>query len=170
MAKTTSKGVAAKATPAFDNELRPDLEVPCVDMVREGKLYYASKRTVGYTVTWDGFMDVQTIELGELNNMKATDSKFFKENWIVIPASFELRDEVLKYLHVDKYYTDTVDPYTLSGIFDTSIETMVERVNVMTESMRDAVISAAKDAIASGKLDSFKRIAALQEALGCKLT
>lgn len=170
MPKTSTKSTASKTIPTqTEIELRPDMEVPCVDMVRDGRLYYASKRTVGYTVVWDGFMDVQTIELQELSYMKATDSAFFKENWIAIPASFPYRDEVLKYLHIEKFYSDSIDPYTIDGLFEMSIESMVDRINAMSGSMRDAIAKVAREAVESGKLDSFKRIAALQDVLGCKL-
>ena len=69
-----------KAEPKVRKELPADLYVPCVSMIRTGKLVYVSKRQIGFEAIWRRFMDVQYIDLKELMAMRSTDVSFFAEN------------------------------------------------------------------------------------------
>lgn len=149
--------------------LSPDTQIPCVSMVKKGRLVYESKRTRGYKITWNNYMDIQSVDLSELVAMKASDLAFFSKNYIVIADSYERKDEVLKYLHVERYYDNTPDPHTLSTLFNVNVTEMVNRIKGMPVSVQESVAKAAQKAIADGTLDSLKRIAALEEVLGCKL-
>ena len=66
--------VEASAPKATVAELPRDLYVPCVSMVRSGRLIYASKRQMGYSVIWRNYMDTQYIELAELMAMPESPS------------------------------------------------------------------------------------------------
>lgn len=153
-----------------EEKLPSDLQVPCVSMVKLGKLIYQSKRQMGYRVVWESFLESQLVELSELIAMKNNALDFFKNNWIVIPDSFEYKDQVLKELRIAQYYKSVPDPYALNDLFILSIDEMVERIGSMTETVRDSLRGYVKDAVANGEVDSYKRIRALEDALSCKLT
>lgn len=150
-------------------ELKLDTYVPCVSMVKNGKLVYTSKRQLGYNVIWAQFGDVQYIELKELMAMRSTDVSFFVENWIVIEDSFEMKDEVLKKLHVTEMYRNAIGSEDVETLFVLPIDEMIKRIAAMTNSMRESVYLQAKEYVASENLDSIKRVKALETALGKKL-
>lgn len=165
-----STSASTKAKKAVKPELTPNTYVPCLSNIRNGELVYHSQRTNGYVVRWLNYLDEQLIELSELNAMKSTAIGFFTKNWIIIPDSFELKDEVLEYLHIKQFYNTVADPRAVNAVLNAPLDEMQMRIGELQPSARDLVVNAAKAAIADGSLDSFKRIAALEEALGCKLT
>lgn len=160
----TEPVVKIKAT-----DLPRDLYVPCVCMIRSGKLIYVSKRTIGYTVMWNNYMDVQYIELAELMAMRSSESKFFTENWIAIDDTFEYRDAVMERLRINDMYKNTPNPTALDNLFKLDIQLMKQRVQMMTATLKETVYAQAKDCIANQNLDSIVRIRALEEALGRSL-
>ena len=153
-----------------EDKLSPDLLVPCVSLVKVGDLIYQSSRQIGYRVVWHSFMETQNIELAELVTMKSTNLDFFSENWIVIPDYFEKKEQVMKMLRIEQYYQSTPDPFTLNELLNSDAETMIERINKMSPSVRDSIKGYAREAIAAGKVDSYKQIKALETALNCSLT
>ena len=166
-AVTTQPGVWTESKPSI--RLEANLLVPCASMIRVGKLVYESERTRGYKVEWNGFGEIQLIELGELVAMKGSALKFFSKNWISIPDSFDQKDEVLKYLGVARYYENTPDIFSIDKLFDLPVADMVAKIKGMPENSKDAVRAAASRAIADGVLDSLAKIHALESALECKL-
>lgn len=167
VAETTPVTAAIATHPSI--RLESNLLVPCASMIRVGKLVYKSERTRGYKVEWNGFGEIQLIELGELVAMKGSALKFFSKNWISIPDSFDQKDEVLKYLGVARYYENTPDIFSIDKLFDLPVADMVAKIKGMPENSKDAVRAAASRAIADGVLDSLAKIHALEGALECKL-
>lgn len=151
-------------------ELPSDLYVPCVSLIRTGKLIYCSRRQVGYEVIWKSFMDVQYIELKELMAMRSSDVSFFSENWIAIEDSFEYKDEVMEKLRIKEMYKNMSSTGEFDRLFLLPVAEMISRVSVMSKALRESVASYAKECIANDTLDSLKRIKALEGALGIKLT
>lgn len=172
-AVTTASPAAEKVRPAKvvkKKELSPTMYVPCISNVKYGQLVYSSSRTPGYIVRWNKYLDEQMIELSELNVMKLSAIGFFQNNWIVIPDSFELKDEVMEFLGIKHFYENMVDPQTINNLLNAPINEAVLEISSMQPSAKAHVIEMAKEAIANGTLDSLRRINALEEALGCKLT
>lgn len=167
VAETTPATAAVATQPSV--RLESNLLVPCASMIRVGKLVYESGRTRGYKVEWNGFGEIQLIELGELVAMKGSMLKFFSKNWISIPDSFDQKDEVLKYLGVTRYYENTPDIFSMDKLFDLPVADMVAKIKGMPENSKDAVRAAASKVIADGVLDSLAKIHALESALECKL-
>lgn len=167
VAETTPATAAVTTQPSI--RLEANLLVPCASMIRVGKLVYESERTRGYKVEWNGFGEIQLIELGELVAMKGSALKFFSKNWISIPDSFDQKDEVLKYLGVARYYENTPDIFSMDKLFDLPVADMVAKIKGMPENSKDAVRAAASKAIADGALDSLAKIHALEGALECQL-
>lgn len=176
MPKTKNTGaVSIEAAPSvktankkkFDPATNP--YVPCMSMVREGILIYSSKRSMGYTVVWNSYMEIQPVELNELISMKNTDYGFFKNNYIIIPDDYEFKDDVIKYLHVENCYQNVSSPYKVDSLFGGTIEQMVAKIGAMSADARNEAIVVAKKAIADGEIDSYKRIHALEDVFGCSL-
>ncbi len=159
----------ASVTPA-KKDLPVDLYVPCVSLVRTGKLVYSSRRQVGYEVVWKSFMDVQYIELKELMAMRSSDTSFFAENWIAIEDDFEYKDQVMEKLRITDMYKNMSNTGEFDRLFLLPIAEMVNRVSVMSKTLKESIASYAKDCIANDTLDSLKRIKALEGALGIKFS
>ena len=168
-ASVVKKESVVKAEVYSKPELTPNMLVPCMSLVRTGFLIYASKRTVGYQVIWHSFMETQFVELGELSAMKSSDYAFFENNWIVIPDSYELKQEVLKYLGVERCYEHALDVDGIQNLFDLSADEIIAKVFDMSDASKNAVRALAEKAITDGSLDSLQKIHALEYALNCKL-
>lgn len=151
-------------------ELPTDLYVPCVSLIRTGKLVYVSKRQIGYEAVWKRFMDVQYIELKELIAMRSTDSSFFSENWIAIEDDFEYKDAVMEKLRIKEMYKNMSSTGEFDRIFLLPIAEMTSRVSGMSKTLKESIASYAKECIENNTLDSLKRIKALEGALGVKLS
>lgn len=158
---------APKATVA---ELPRDLYVPCVSMVRSGRLIYASKRQMGYSVIWRNYMDTQYIELAELMAMRSSDPMFFSENWIVIDDEFEHKDAVVQKLRIKNMYANTPNMLELERLFVLPVDEMVHKIKSMSTSLKESVHLHAKEAVENGTLDSMKRIKAIENVLGKSIT
>lgn len=151
-------------------ELKMDLLVPCMSMVKNGKLIYQSKRQMGYSVIWNGFKDVQYLDLGELVAMKSTDTMFFSENWIVIPDSFDDKAAVIEFLRIKQYYSDDVNLFNIVNMINSNdANTVVARISEMSDGMQSNVLSIIRDLITDGSLDSISKIRALEKHFGCNL-
>ena len=151
-------------------ELPADLYVPCVSLIRTGKLVYSSRRQVGYEVVWKRFMDVQYIELKELMAMRSSEASFFSENWIAIEDDFEYKDEVMEKLRIKDMYKNMSNTGEFDRLLLLPIAEMVHRASAMSKTLKESVASYAKDCIENNTLDSLKRIKALEGALGIKLS
>lgn len=150
-------------------ELKMDMLVPCMDMVKDGKLIYKSKRQMGYMIVWESFQDVQYIDLAELVAMKATDMMFFTENWIVIPDSFEDKDAVMDFLRIKQYYSSDVNLYNIVDLLKEDASTIVSRIAEMSEGKQNNVLSIIRSLVQDGSLDSVSKIRALEKHFGCSL-
>lgn len=156
--------------PEKKKELKMDLLVPCVSMVKNGKLIYQSKRQMGYSVIWNGFKDVQYLDLGELVAMKSTDTMFFSENWIVIPDSFEDKAAVIEFLRIKQYYSDDVNLFNIASMINSNdANTIVARISEMSDGMQSNVLSIIRELIEDGSLDSVSKIRAIEKHFGCNL-
>lgn len=167
--KETVKAATKTNNTIEKKELKMDLLVPCVDMVKDGQLIYKSKRQMGYMVVWEGFQDMQYIDLGELVAMKATDMMFFTENWIAIPDSFEDKDAVMDFLRIKQYYSNDVNLYNIVDLLKADANTIVSRIAEMSDGKQGNVLSIIRSLVQNGSLDSVSKIRALEKHFGCSL-
>lgn len=158
---------AAKTTVA---ELPRDLYVPCVSLVRSGRLIYSSKRQMGYSVIWRNYMETQYIELVELMAMRSSDPMFFSENWIMIDDEFEHKDAVVQKLRIKDMYVHAPNMLELERLFVMPVDEMVHKIKSMSVSLKESVYLHAKEAVENGTLDSMKRIKAIEGVLGKSIT
>ena len=162
--------IATPAAKATVTELPRDLYVPCVSLVRSGRLIYSSKRQMGYSVIWRNYMDTQYIELAELMAMRSSDPMFFSENWIMIDDEFEHKDAVVQKLRIKDMYVNAPNMLELERLFVMPVDEMVHKIKSMSVSLKESVYLHAKEAVENGTLDSMRRIKAIEGALGKSIT
>ena len=129
-----------------------------------GSLIYHSNRSLGYTVEWSEFGEVQQIEFGELVAMRGSQRRFFEQNWILIEDA-----EILKKLGVDRYYINALTTDNFDSVFKMSADEIKEKVSKMSDGLKESIRLRAVELIKSGELDSLSAIKALGEVLGCDL-
>lgn len=128
-----------------------------------GKLIYISSRT-GETHEWDEYGDTEYFELSELVTMRNSQKRFFTENWIMIDDI-----DVLQFLGVEKYYEKALNSEDMDALFEFSPDEVKEKIQGMTDGMKNTVAFCASERIQNGTLDSRKMITALENALGTEL-
>ncbi len=139
-----------------------------------GKLIWVAKD--GYKTTWDKHGDSQELTIGELREMKASSSRFFSDNWIIITGFAHGQDvegatpaDIYKTLGVLKFYGDTVNPDGYKNAFRWTEKEIRENVATMTRGAKENLVVAVRDQISEGKIDSIKKIELFEEVLGCEI-
>lgn len=140
-----------------------------------GGLIYISKRT-GFTIIWETFGSSQPMTLEELVMMRNTDVKFFSRNLVKITGFQSSKyadkysvEEILKFLQISQYYTDSLCPDDISEVFRMSPDKIEERVPNMSSGVKNSILVRANEMISKGELDSLRVISSLEKALGCEL-
>jgi len=129
-----------------------------------GPLIYKSNRNIGYTVEWEEFGEPQEMEYSELLNMRASQRRFFEQNWILIEDA-----DVLRGLGVDRYYKNALTTENFDSVFKMSATEIREKVPQMSQGLQDAIRIRARQLIKEDKFDSRSAVRALSEVLGCDL-
>ncbi len=140
-----------------------------------GSLHYVNPYN-GYRIVWLASGDIQLVEFDELVRMKNTAPAFFQNQWVLIvgvgdgEACKASADEICHALAVDQYYKGYLEPAAMTNICDWDEKTIAERVAVLSDGAKTNLVATLNGYIASGKLDSLRKIAAFEKALGCALT
>lgn len=129
----------------------------------QGRLVYKSKRT-GEVTIWEEFGEPQDIELQELKNAKTANKKFFVNNWFMFDD-----DWIIDYLGIGQYYKNAVSIEDFDELFDKPVEELTEIINGMSTGQKRSVAYRARRLIAEDRLDSIKKIHALEGILGVEL-
>ena len=116
---------------------------------------------------WNEFGDVQDIELKELRSIKSTNKGFYEKNYFLFDDEYSW---VIQYLGVSKYYDNSLSADGFEEIFSATPAEIKKIVAGLPTGQRKSVALAAKSKIASGEIDSFKIIKALEEGLDVNLT
>ena len=139
-----------------------------------GTLFYRNKRN-GDFVSWKAPGEEQILTIGDLKTMKAEQSAFFKNQWIVIMGVPEYEEckatceDICKALAIEQYYQNYIEPTNYREICGWGEKDIAERVAMLTAGARENLIVAINTFIRDGSLDSLRKIRAFEEALGCKL-
>ena len=121
----------------------------------------------GETFTWEHFGDEQEMELQELKNAKASSKVFFQKNWFMFDEEYSW---VPEYLGVSAYYKNALQLDEFDDVFTMSPDEIYERVSQLSEGQKTSLMYRARHLIAENEVDSNRVIAALEEALGVKLS
>lgn len=128
-----------------------------------GTLVYISKKT-GECFVWEDFGDEQDLELSELKSARNSSKKFYTSNWFLIddPA-------VLDYLGVAEYYKYASQNSGFEKLFEKTPNEIKKDCATLTSGQKRTAAYRARQLISEGKIDSVKKISALEEALGVTL-
>lgn len=154
---STSKRKASTALPL-------DMKVCCVSSVPIGGLVYTSRRMQGMTIEWDEFGSEQYIELAELQSMRNSSPAFFENNWILIDD-----EEVLHFLHADKYYGSVKSIDDLYGILKKHPNNIAQLVNTLPDYLKKTLSIVAYQEYTAGRIDSIGVIKAVERATGLSI-
>lgn len=128
-------------------------------------LIYVSKHMVGYSVEWERYGETQYMELSELNAMRSTDPRFFRDNWVILEDTDEYTaDEIYSTLGVANYYKHYVTPTTIDELFDKTAPEIESEVAQFSKGMQKTVYARAKALMAAGKFDSIQKLDAIKRA------
>ncbi len=130
----------------------------------QGTLVYVSART-NEVFIWEGFGAEQEMELRELKNAKNSNKKFFINNWFMFDD-----DWVIDYLGVRQFYQNALGIDEFDSIFTETPENIKLIISKLSQGQKRSVIYRAARLIKDGEIDSRKVVAALEEALGVRLT
>jgi len=129
----------------------------------QGMLVYRSSKT-GEHFKWDRFGDEQDMEISELRSARSSSKRFFEDNWFLFddPA-------VIDYLGVGQFYKNALTVDNFDDLFELDASKIKERVSKLSAGQKKSVAYRAKQLIADGRIDSNKKITALEESLGVEL-
>lgn len=139
-----------------------------------GTLYYRNSKT-GEETEWSMCGEIQSMTIGDLRAMKATQSSFFSNQWVVILGLDDGEDssitpaEVYKTLGITKYYLNLIEPSNFEQILSWDVNTIATKVSFLSEGAKRNLVVALNEYIEKGLLDSITRIKAFEKALQCDL-
>lgn len=157
---------AAKIEEPKVEPIANDLTVDVASAVN-GELIWVSKRT-GYKVIWNEFGEKNPLTVADLLDMRNGDRAFFVNNWVTIEDS--RADEIMKHLGIDKFYkliksVDDLDEIIL-GMDPDKIKTALPKFSY---SLKETIILRAQELKNEGRLDSSRRIKALEDGTGMEI-
>lgn len=128
-----------------------------------GKLFYVSKRLVGYSEEWHEFGEEIPMEMAELYSMKNTDRRFFTENWIEVDMA------VLRDLQMDRFYENSITADEIENLFEMDTDKIISKIEKASPVIKNCVGIKAMKMVEDGRLNNIKTISALEKALNCEL-
>lgn len=157
---------AAKIEEPKVEPIANDLTVDVASAVN-GELIWVSKRT-GYKVIWNEFGEKNPLTVADLLDMRNGDRAFFVNNWVTIEDP--RADEIMKHLGIDKFYkliksVDDLDEIIL-GMDPDKIKTALPKFSY---SLKETIILRAQELKNEGRLDSSRRIKALEDGTGMEI-
>ena len=157
---------AAKIEEPKVEPITNDLTVDVASAVN-GELIWVSKRT-GYKVIWNEFGEKNPLTVADLLDMRNGDRAFFVNNWVTIEDP--RADEIMKYLGIDKFYkliksVDDLDEIVL-GMDPDKIKAVLPKFSY---SLKETIILRAQELKSEGRLDSSRRIKALEDGTGMEI-
>lgn len=158
---------SVKTKPAKESKKEREFKPDDIILVKNnvmGPLNYESTRRDGFSISWDHFGDGENMPFSELQTMRNTQRRFFEEQWVYIEDA-----DVIRALGVEKWYKNMLTSENFDTLFKMSPEEIISRVEIMSPSMKENVRHRALQLIRQGKLDSMKRIRALNKSLDCDL-
>jgi hypothetical protein len=131
---------------------------------RKGTLFY--KSTTNVVKEWGDQGDEQDLTVKELKEMKAQQSVFFKENWIIFP---EEQLDVISHLKVENHYTNTIFPEDIDAMFDKSVEELSAILDSATTGVKSLILGKAREKYVSKELTDTHIINLIQDKLNADI-
>lgn len=124
---------------------------------------------------WIQCGDVLQLPFSTLRHMKNGAAKFFVNQLVIITGFADENAEkynpadIYKALYITQYYTNILDPTNYEEICGWDVQTIKQRVKLLTDGAKGKLIVALNTYIEKGILDSLRAIKAFEDALGCDL-
>lgn len=176
MATTSkTKKTAPSETPTAENKagtvakkrtVKPTDEVKVVSSVY-GKLVYVSPRS-GYRTEWATFGSFNFMTVDELTTMRATQSGFFENQWIVLAG--ENAADVMEFLRIEQYYKNISDLNDIDNLFRNTPADLPEVLGHFTPAAKETIARRAHELIEAKTLTDINVIRTLEKELGYNLT
>ena len=132
--------------------------------VRQGGLYFIGPKT-GMLYSFSEYGDVTDIEYRDLAAAVRTKSAFIYNPYFVIDDE----DFINEFSALAKYYEEQTSIKDLKHILDLSVHEMVSTIKSLPSTAVKSLMQIAATQVANGKLDSVKKIKALDELFGTDL-
>ncbi|MFA5625813.1 MAG: hypothetical protein WC966_12325 [Bradymonadales bacterium] len=177
-AKPTTKKAANKPAKVIDLKAVTAAKLSDDTLVKVrsncfGTLLWKSKD--GFKTVWGKHGDEHDLSIRELREMKASSSRFFTDNWIIITgfahgqeAADATPADIYKTLGVSKFYGGSVNPEGYADVHCWTEKDIRSNIASMTQGAKENLVIAVREHIALGAIDSIKTIKAFEDALGCE--
>jgi hypothetical protein len=144
-------------------KITDDTEVTVLSNCK-GLLYYRSHTNV--VKEWANQGDEQDMTVKELKEMKAQQSVFFSENWVIFSES---QLDIIKHLKIENHYKNTVFPEDIDSMFDKSTEELSEILDNATIGVKSLILGKAREKYVSKELTDTHIINLIQEKLNADI-
>src|SRR5206468_5939812 len=145
--------------PSTPRKITDDTEVTLISNCK-GKLFYRSLTNV--IREWGDQGDEQEMTVKELKEMKAQQSVFFSENWVIFPES---QMDIIKHLKIEKYYTNVVFPEDVDAMFEKSVEDFEKILDNATTGVKALVLGKAREKYETKELTNAHIIRLIEDKL-----
>lgn len=137
--------------------------IKCHSVV-QGGLYYEGSKT-GMLYSFSDYGDVTEIEYRDLVAAVRTKSEYVYNPYFIIDDE----DFLAEFPAVEKFYNDQISIKDLKAILDLDIPKMTDAIQSLPKAAVESLKKIASTQIANGRLDSVKKIRALDELFGTDL-
>ena len=132
--------------------------------VIQGGLYYVGTKT-GMLYTFTDYGDVTEIEYRDLVAAVRTKSGYVYNPYFII----EDEDFIAEFPAVAKFYEDQISIKDLKAILDMNVSDMVSAIKSLPKTAIESLKKIAATQVGNGRLDSVRKIKALDELFGTDL-
>lgn len=137
--------------------------IPCHSVV-QGGLYFEGSKT-GMLYSFSDYGDVTEIEYRDLVAAVRTKSGYVYNPYFIIDDA----DFLAEFPAVAKFYEDQISVKDLKVILDLPVPEMVDAIKKLPPTAIDSLKKIAATQVGNGKLDSVRKIKALDELFGTDL-
>lgn len=176
MAKTMQKKTVDENTPISSEGKKAEMPtsapkrdfaqsdgIKCHSVV-QGGLYFEGSKT-GMLYSFMDYGDVTEIEYRDLVAAVRTKSEYVYNPYFIIDDE----DFIAEFPAIKKFYENQISVRDLKAILDMNIADMVAAIKLLPTTAVDSLKKIASTQVASGHLDSVKKIKALDEIFGTDL-
>ena len=114
---------------------------------------------------WEAYGDEAEVEFGDLQSLVRSKSSYIFGPMFVI----EDQDVIDEFPEVKKFYEESYTVQDLEGVLDLDVDSMIKTMNTLPKRALTTLKSIASTQVSNGRLDSVKKIRALDDFFGTEL-
>ena len=137
--------------------------VQCHSVI-QGGLYFEGPKT-GMLYSFSDYGDITDIEYRDLVAAVRTKSEYVYNPYFIIDDE----DFIAEFPAIKKFYEDQISIKDLKAILDKDVSDMVAEIKRLPKTAIEALKKIAATQVANGRLDSVRKIKALDELFGTDL-